>query len=74
MASGLGDKEVVGNLRETSYFKLREEARAFMPDKEAGSGCIDTSSQKLHHEEEGWTTLFGRGHIHVCDYVRAGDE
>lgn len=45
-----------------------------MPDKEAGSGCIDTSSQKLHHEEEGWTTLFGREHIHVCDYVKAGNE
>lgn len=28
MASGLGNKEVVSNLRETSYFEWREEARA----------------------------------------------
>lgn len=74
MASGLGDKEVVGNFRETSSFNWREEARAFMPDKEVGSRAIDTSSQKLHHKEEGWTTLFGREHIHVCDYMRARNE
>lgn len=28
MASGLGNKEVVGNLKETSYLEWREEARA----------------------------------------------
>lgn len=45
-----------------------------MPDKEVGSGGIDTSPQKLHHKEEGWTPLFGREHIHVCDSVRARNE
>lgn len=48
-----------------------------MTDKEVGTENADTTFLKPHHEEkekEGWTLLFGGGHTHVCDYLRARKE